>query len=40
LFVFAGILGAVVGLIGYLVPVIREVETRLPDYDAPARTTT
>jgi DHA3 family macrolide efflux protein-like MFS transporter len=40
LFVFAGILGVVVGLIGYLVPVVREVETRLPDYDAPARTTT
>ena len=35
LFVFAGILGAVVGLIGYLVPVVRQVETRLPDYDAP-----
>jgi len=40
LFVFAGILGVVVGLIGCLVPVVREVETRLPDYDAPARTTT
>jgi hypothetical protein len=40
LFVFSGILGVVVALIGYLVPVVREVETRLPDYDAPARTTT
>jgi len=40
LFVFSGILGAVVGLIGYLVPVVRQVETRLPDYDTPARTTT
>jgi hypothetical protein len=34
LFVFSGILGAVVGLTGYLFPVIRQVETRLPDYDA------
>jgi hypothetical protein len=33
-FVFSGILGVVVGLIGYLVPVVRQVETRLPDYDA------
>jgi hypothetical protein len=40
LFVFSGILGVIVALIGYLVPVIRQVETRLPDYDAPARTTT
>jgi MFS family permease len=37
LFVFAGILGVVVGLIGYLVPVVRQVETRLPDYDAPVK---
>ena len=35
LFVFSGILGVIVGLIGYLVPVVRQVETRLPDYDAP-----
>jgi len=37
LFVFAGILGVVVGLIGYLVPVVRQVETRLPDYDVPVK---
>jgi MFS family permease len=36
LFVFSGILGVIVALIGYMVPVVREVETRLPDYDAPA----
>lgn len=35
LFVFAGILGVIVALTGYLVPVVRQVETRLPDYDAP-----
>jgi len=35
LFVFSGILGALVGLTGYLVPAVRQVETRLPDYDAP-----
>jgi DHA3 family macrolide efflux protein-like MFS transporter len=40
LFVFSGILGVIVGLIGYLVPVVRQVETRLPDYDAPGRATT
>jgi MFS family permease len=34
LFVFSGILGVVAALIGYLVPVVRQVETRLPDYDA------
>jgi DHA3 family macrolide efflux protein-like MFS transporter len=37
LFVFSGILGVVVALIGYLIPVVREVETRLPDYDAPTK---
>ena len=36
LFVFSGIVGIIVALIGYLVPVVRQVETRLPDYDAPA----
>ena len=40
LFVFSGIIGVGVALIGYLVPVIRQVETRLPDYDAPAKPTT
>jgi MFS family permease len=37
LFVFSGILGVIVALIGYMIPVVREVETRLPDYDAPAK---
>jgi DHA3 family macrolide efflux protein-like MFS transporter len=32
LFVFAGILGVIVALVGYLVPVVRQVESRLPDY--------
>jgi hypothetical protein len=35
LFVFSGILGVAAALIGYLVPAVRQVETRLPDYDAP-----
>ena len=35
LFVFSGILGVIVGATGYLVPAVRQVETRLPDYDAP-----
>jgi DHA3 family macrolide efflux protein-like MFS transporter len=34
IFVFAGVLGVFVALMGYLVPVVREVETRLPDYGA------
>jgi DHA3 family macrolide efflux protein-like MFS transporter len=34
LFVFAGILTAIVALMAYLVPVVRDVETRLPDYEA------
>ena len=34
LFVFSGILGAVVGLTGYLFPAVRQVESRLPDHDA------
>jgi len=37
IFVFAGILGVIAALIGYLVPVIRNVETLLPDHDAPAK---
>lgn len=40
LFVFSGILGVLVASIGYLVPVVRQVETRLPDYDAPGPATT
>jgi hypothetical protein len=35
LFVGAGILVAAVGLGGYLIPVVREVEDRLPDHDSP-----
>jgi MFS family permease len=38
LFVLSGVLGAIVGLTGYLVPAVRQVETRLPDYDAPGPT--
>jgi len=34
IFVFAGIVGAVVALTGYLVPAIRRVEDLLPDHDA------
>jgi len=34
IFVFAGILGVIVALAGYLVPVVRQVESRLPDYGA------
>jgi DHA3 family macrolide efflux protein-like MFS transporter len=37
IFVFSGIVGVIAALIGYLVPVIRDVETLLPDYDAPAK---
>lgn len=35
LFVFSGIFGAVAALSGYLVPAVRQIETRLPDHDAP-----
>jgi MFS transporter, DHA3 family, macrolide efflux protein len=35
MFVFAGILGALVGLAGYLVPAVRRAEDLLPDHDAP-----
>jgi len=34
MFVFAGILGAVVALTGYVVPAIRRVEDLIPDHDA------
>jgi len=37
IFIFSGIVGVAAALIGYLVPVIRDVETLLPDYDAPAK---
>lgn len=37
LFIFSGILGVAAAVIGYLVPVVRQVETRLPDYDAPTK---
>jgi len=36
MFVFAGILGAMVALSGYLFPAVRNVEELLPDYDATA----
>ncbi|UCD22581.1 MAG: MFS transporter [Chloroflexota bacterium] len=35
IFIFAGFVGVAAALIGYLVPAIRNVETILPDYDAP-----
>jgi len=34
IFVISGLLGALVGLVGYAIPAIRNVETILPDYDA------
>ena len=40
LFIFSGFVGVAAALIGYLVPVIRDVETLLPDYDAPVEPTT
>jgi DHA3 family macrolide efflux protein-like MFS transporter len=33
LFVFAGILTAMIAVVGYLVPVVRQVESRLPDFE-------
>lgn len=33
IFVVSGVLGAVIGLSGYVFPAIRHVETRLPDHD-------
>jgi len=39
MFVFAGLLGAVVGLGGYLFPSVRNAEDLLPDHDAAANTT-
>jgi hypothetical protein len=35
LFVFSGIFGAAAALSGYLIPAVRQIETRLPDHDAP-----
>lgn len=34
IFIIAGLLGALVGVVGYAIPVIRDVETILPDHDA------
>ena len=39
MFMFAGMLGAVVAFTGYLVPAIRRVEDLLPDHDAPGAAT-
>ena len=39
LFVFSGILGALVGLTGYLIPAVRRAEDLLPDHDAPGPAT-
>jgi DHA3 family macrolide efflux protein-like MFS transporter len=36
MFVISGILGAFVGLAGYLVPVVRNAEDILPDHEAKA----
>ena len=36
MFVFAGLLGALVGLGGYLFPSVRNAEDLLPDHDAAA----
>jgi DHA3 family macrolide efflux protein-like MFS transporter len=35
MFVFVGIAGAVIGLVGYTVPSVRNVEDLIPDFDAP-----
>ena len=40
IFVFSGVVGVIAALVGYLVPVVRDVETLLPDYDAPSPVTT
>ena len=32
----SGVFGAAVGLVGYLVPAVRHVETILPDFDSVA----
>ncbi len=34
IFIIAGLLGALVGVVGYAIPAIRDVETILPDHDA------
>jgi hypothetical protein len=36
MFVLAGLSGALVGIVGYLVPNVRDVERLIPDHDAPA----
>ena len=40
LFVFSGIFGAAAALSGYLIPAVRQIETRLPDHDAPVEPAT
>jgi hypothetical protein len=32
--IFTGLAGAVVGVLGYLVPAVRDAEDRLPDHEA------
>jgi len=34
LFVFSGILGVIVGLTGYVLPTVRQVEALIPDHNA------
>jgi len=36
MFVLAGLAGALVGIVGYLVPNVRDVERLIPDHDTPA----
>jgi hypothetical protein len=36
MFVFTGVAGVAVGLVGYLIPVVRNLEDILPDYEAVA----
>jgi MFS transporter, DHA3 family, macrolide efflux protein len=36
MFILFGSLGALVGIVGYLIPAIREAEERLADHDAAA----
>jgi hypothetical protein len=33
IFIFAGLMAMIVGIAGYFVPAIRDVETILPDHD-------
>ena len=36
LFILTGVLGAMVGVVGYLFPAVRNAEDLLPDHDAPS----